>query len=300
MQRATFLFLAIIFMSFFHGAYGQYLPIGILPMEYNPSFAGSVGNSRLITNFSLYSSDNNEYGKTSGGIDLSYDKYFPAIRSGIGITTNGSYTNGTYPSYGPPVHEDSYWSSSIDLMIAPKISIKGKYTISPSIGIKYINQIHRNREQKNSYVDVFAIKSGILFNTSKYYIGYAIEYNFDHFYSSNYYDYSGLTTAFQLGYTFQKSIDSKFSFTPQLALPLFIGSGFEVYWPSYNLSFRYASFILGATSQFMIEYPTGFQLGWQNKGWRILLSNDFTDKYTANFTLRYIFNHDKKSRNIMY
>ena len=53
MQRTTFLFFVLLIMSLSQSAYCQYLPIGILPMEYNPSFAGSVGNSRLVNNFTL-------------------------------------------------------------------------------------------------------------------------------------------------------------------------------------------------------------------------------------------------------
>ena len=306
MQRATFLFFAILFISFSQSAYCQYPPIGTLPMYYNPSFAWSVGNSRIISNFSIYSYNFKNYtgekstGK-SGGIDLSYDNYYPAIRSGVGVIFNESYHS--LIIYDSTIYK--IWSSSIDLILAPKISIKGKYTISPSFGIKYMSDYGWSDRRENFYRDGFAIKSGILFNTSHYYIGYAIEYYLNHFYYWNKFGNFDLTTLFQFGYTFQKSIDSKFSFTPQLALPILFSPGMDVYWPSYMLSFRYKNYILGATSQFEYTYPTGFQIGWQNKGWRILFSNDFAERndfvksYDANLTLRYIFNHDKKSKHIL-
>jgi hypothetical protein len=163
-------------MTFSHGGYCQYLPIGVLPMEYNPSFAGSVGNSRIVSNLYYYKSSfwNNTNVLTAGRFDLSYDNYYPAIRSGVGVIFNESYHS--------QIINDStlfkIWSSSIDLILAPKISIKGKYTISPSFGIKYMSHYGWSDRPQNTFFDGFAIKSGILFNTSHYYIGYAIEHRF--------------------------------------------------------------------------------------------------------------------------
>ena len=283
MQRLTFLLFTFAVMSFPHGAYCQYPPIGILPMEYNPSFAGSVGNSRIVSNLSYFNQHQSDNKGQSYLIDVSYDKYFPKIRSGIGIITQGSYN--AYNILRSTIKYE-HWSSSIELAIAPKFSMKGKYTFSPSLSIGYWNSYRNLDNTKTSIQDGFSSKFGLLFNATQYYIGYAIEY---------YYGNSDAASAFQFGYTFQKSNDSKFSFTPQFAFPILINSGIDVYWPSYNLSFRYDSFILGAISQFGYSYPTGFQAGWQNKGWRILFSNDFKDSYKAYLTLRYIFNHDKKS-----
>lgn len=267
-------------MSFFHGAYGQYLPIGILPMEYNPSFAGSVGNSRIVSNFSF--SNGASYYDPGVGMSLSYDNYYPTIRSGIGIIAK---------SYCFKI-DDKFrdLDTSIELVVAPKISIKGKFTLSPSVSIKYDKFYNYYNDSWHNWDNVSS-KFGLLFNAPHYYIGYAAEYSYGH---------SGLKTALQFGYTFQRRADSKFSFTPQLALPIFIDSGLGIFYPSYNLSFRYGSMTLGAISQFEYPYPTGFQVGWQNRSWRILLSNNFKDRYTGNFTLRYIFNHDKKSMNILY
>ena len=276
-------------MSLSQSVYCQYLPIGVLPMEYNPSFAGSVGNSRIVSNFTYIEPYSGSYSSRSGiyEFDLSYDNYFPALRSGIGIVTKVGRYNGTTSYNGI---ELKIWSTSTELAIAPKISINGKYTLSPSISLKYNRFFSYHTDTWHRSSVRFYSKFGLLFNASHYYIGYAAEYH---------YGRSGLTTALQFGYTFQKSIDSKFSFTPQLALPIIIGPIY-VDWPSYNLSFRYGSIILGAISQFEYSYPTGFQVGWQNNGWRILFSNNFKDSYNAYLTLRYIFNHDKKSLYILY
>lgn len=304
MQRATILFFAFIIMCFSHDSYGQYLPIGAMPMEYNPSFAGSVGNSRIASNVSYYNSNfmdgyNVLY---SGRIDLSYDNYFPSIRSGVGVAINQDYHVQNIDD--SPISK--IWSTDIDLILAPKISLKGKYTISPSIGFKYMSRYGwHDHYQDMVSKDGFAMQSGLLFNTSHYYIGYAIEYTFNDYYHYNSFGFSGLISAVQFGYTFQKSVNSDFSFTPQLALPILFSSGIGVYWPSYILSFRYKNLIVAATSQFEYSYPTGFQIGWQNKGWRILFSNDFSERndfvksYDANLSLRYIFNRDKKSKHIL-
>lgn len=288
MQRATFLFFAILIMSFSQNAFCQYLPIGILPMEYNPSFAGSVGNSRIVSNFIYKEPYDGYYSSVSGlyEFDLSYDNYFPALRSGIGIVTKvGTYDVDRYSGIDLKI-----WATSTELAIAPKISIKGKYTLSPSFSLKYNRFFSYHTDTWHRSSGQFYSKFGLLFNASHYYIGYAAEYH---------YGSSGLTTALQFGYTFQKSIDSRFSFTPQFALPILISPGIYVYWPSYNLSFRYRSFILGAISQYEYAYPTGFQVGWQNKSWRILLSNNLKGRHIANLTLRYIFNQDKESLNIL-
>ena len=67
-------------------------------------------------------------------------------------------------------------------------------------------------------------------------------------------------------------------------------------------------FSIGAINQFNIVYPIGFQLSCQNNGWRTQLSNQFKDPYTidtnkidytANLSMRYIFNRDKKSIHIL-
>jgi len=284
MKRVALFFLVLIAIPLYQKTVAQDLPIGILPMEYNPSFAGSVGNSRIVSNITYVEPYNDSQFSTSGiyDFDFSFDNYFPFLRSGIGIVSKIGRYNATN-SLGIDLN---IWTTSNELSVAPKISIKGKYTLSPSMSLKYNRLFSYHTESWHKSSGNFYSKFGLLLNSSHYYIGYAAEYH---------YGSPGLTTALQFGYTFQKNLDSKFSFTPQFALPIIINSGIDVYWPSYNLTFRYGSFILGAISQFEYEYPTGFQLGWQKDGWRVLLSNDLAYRYTANFTLRYIFNMDKKS-----
>ena len=168
MQRAIILFFAII-MSFSQGAYGQYLPIGIMPMEYNPSLAGSVGNSRLVSSFTYIEPQSGSWGSRSSiyELDLSYDNYFPAIRSGIGIVTKvGRYNATSYIGTDLKI-----WTTSTEIAIAPKISIKGKYTLSPSVSIMYNKLFSYHTETWHRFSDQFYSKFGLLYNASHYYIG---------------------------------------------------------------------------------------------------------------------------------
>ena len=291
------LFITILFCAGIHNvqpAFSQISPIGALPMQYNPSFAGTVGNSRVATNIS-YHFQNKYYSRKGYGLNLSYDNYFPKIRSGIGIT---AHANGS-------TNDDDYYitdqqSAGISFIIAPKISLKGKYTISPSLQVSYQNFFQNYNSWYQYYEDGHSTglvgTAGILFNASHYYIGYSIRI----FNSCGLrYRYNDKIHSFlQFGYTFQKSENAKFSFTPQIALPITDESDYLLFWPAYNLSFRYQKYIIGLIGYDYV--PTGIQLGWQNNGWRLLLSNEFGGTYRANLSMRYIFNMDKKSLNILY
>lgn len=279
-----------------------YLPVGLMPMEYNSSFAGSAGNARICssTYYSHYISGNKN--RNRYGFFASYDNFLPKLRSGFGIKT--SWTNSSLnSSFFSARRNDKQRTLNISAVVAPKISIKGKYTISPSLELGYNNyhvQSSTYGDQNRAFVNGFTGMASILFNASNYYIGYAarIYHSKDISWFMSY----DLYSAFQFGYSFQKSADSKFSFTPQLVFPLVAYSNsIEWLWPAYNLSFRYDKFIFGLINQFPISYSTGFQLGWQKKGWRFLLSNQFENlsSPTVNFSLRYIFNQDKKSIHIM-
>lgn len=283
-----------------------YLPVGLMPMEYNSSFAGSAGNARISSNMS-FAHNNNEQREYNGyGLHASYDKYLPKLRSGIGIVASELTSTSIYKFDWNPLQK--YRLSNISLAIAPKISIKGKYTISPSIDLSYYHSesIIKDPIRQFSINNGFSSAASILFNASNYYIGYMARiYQSE---SNSYYSYYGefdFYSAFQFGYSFQKNIDSKFSFTPQFVFPMVANSNsIEWYWPAYNLSFRYNHFIISAINQFNISYPIGFQLGWQKNGWRVLVSNEFKDiyredQYTAHLSMRYIFNQDKKSIHIL-
>ncbi|MBC7923087.1 MAG: hypothetical protein H7Z75_18565, partial [Ferruginibacter sp.] len=112
--------------------YGQgiNLPLGALPMQYNGSFAGETNGPRISSNFGLQTA-RRFYGRTYLAI-ASYDQFIPAIRSGIGLTVGyGDF----YSIYTINASRRSYSSENyqVALAIAPKFSIKGKFTLSPSL-----------------------------------------------------------------------------------------------------------------------------------------------------------------------
>lgn len=292
MQRAVILFIAFIILCFSHEANCQYLPIGVLPMEYNPSFAGSVDDTRIIGDL-RYSDYKKSLTGAGMGLAISADKFISKIKSGIGFVAKG------YKELPLDPGIDNYRYGNFSLIFAPKFSLKGKYTISPSIDIKYscINFGADFPYNDNSKFMGFSGNIGLLINTQNYYFGYALRVfksdDLKNIYSEKLY------SAIQAGYSFIK-VDSKFCFTPQIAIPIIGNEDISILWPSYNLGLRYDKLLFAALSQFDYAYPTGFQLGWQKKGWRYLISNDFAGGYAANLTIRYIFNHDKKSLNILY
>ena len=289
------LYLSLLFLSttFLYGsAFSQITPIGIFPMQYNPSFAGSIGKSRLVSDLLFH-----KYNQNSGlGLAFSYDNYLPKIRSGFGIAANihGSTSDDGY-------YKTDQQSAIVSFTIAPKISLKGKYSISPSLQVGYqdfskkYNTSYQHHEDRYSTGLVSTV--GILFNATHFYIGYSIlifkTHDLNDIYNDKY------SSFLQFGYTFQKNTDSKCSFTPQIVLPIFSSSKYFVYWPGYNLGFRYNNYLLGVFSQFNLFTPTGIQLGWQNKKVRFLVSNDFSLGYQANISMRYFFNPDKKSIHVL-
>lgn len=284
--------------------YGQDIPLGALPMQFNSSFAGEADGPRINTNVGSRTPTKTTYyfGTAfgydwGGGTSVSYDQFISAIRSGIGVSVNYlSYPGRNYTSFG----------YGFLVAIAPKFSFKGKYTISPSLDFSY-NAGRETYEDwgvtgQKQIINSSLIQSrvAILLNAQKWYIGYSIN-----LFSSTQADYSvdpgyilhqnKFNSYWQLGYTFQRSSESKFSVTPQLLFQTghewpnrFRYFGFE----SINLTFHYKKFLWGLNN-------TGFHLGLQTKQMRVMLSNHFergshpNTVYTGNLSFRYVFKKDK-------
>jgi hypothetical protein len=299
MQRLAFLLFAMAMLSFSQGALCQNLPVGILPMAYNPSFAGSAGGSRMVANFSYEHQKFSHQSDKDIGVSLSYDNFIPWLRSGVGIIASWNRGDRLYQSRS---HDRQ--SGFLSLIIAPKISIKGKYTISPSLQLGYTDIYHEYYSSPAGYLyKGFQGQMGILFNANNYYIGYGLRlFNSP---DDGFFYNEKLYSAIQLGYCFRKSSDAQFSFTPQFVLPIIIYSEFTFIEPNYLLNFRFGQYSLGAVSTFGYWYPTGFLAGWQKSDWRIVLTNQFKDQYSSrasayrlDLSLRYIFNSDKKSLHV--
>ena len=240
------------------------IPLGALPMQFNSSFAGEAESPRLNTNigFTLPSSSG-----WSSRVESSYDQFVPALRSGIGVSSYYSRqaSEYTYLLLSPVGASRTLSSESqgygFAVAVAPKFSLKGKYTISPSLDFSYNTSLFSfdggSNPSKRQEMSAFSIQSraAILFNTQKWYVGYSVDL-FTHReirYSSA--DFGAnlnrrFNSYWQFGYTFQRSSESKFSFTPQLLFRtgdgrVFSGDrGFAYFnFTAFNLNFRYQKVI---------------------------------------------------------
>lgn len=242
--------------------YGQRAPLGSMPMEYNSSFAGEGKFPRINSNFS-YAGERYYYRDLR--FQTSYDQFIPAIRSGIGITAGtgrASYRGDT-----------RFFHSSFGIAIAPKLSLGGNITISPSLDYHYFKQ----ESSGNHEITGFRTRGAILINTSKFYIGWSVDLyrkfnSNDSTFSLSYNFPKDIRSFIQMGYTFQRSPESKFSFTPQI---LFI---IDKSWPQKKyyigpelimLNFRYNKFLWGASS-------AGPHVGWQTENMKVMLSKNFS------------------------
>ena len=313
------------------GQIRETVPLGVLPMQYIGSFAGEAGAPRLSFNSHYHYDYYNRFSFRSEeqfyDQFLSYDQFIPAIRTGVGLTAgvgiglaDGVSSSGLSPSYFD-AREDRHY---LNLSIAPKISIKGKYTLSPSVDLSYVNKFNRygvnSGDEGEERFEGFGSRIGVLWNTPKYYVGYSIT-------GMNRYRWGGrmdgaqwggdnigyhFWSVLQVGYTFQKSSASNFSFTPQLAFylspPNKIGAiGFNFYnldfdysfrssfisLASFNLNFRYKKFIWGLNN-------AGIHLGVQNDRLRLMLTNlpvfwGSNKYYIGNLSFRYVFKEKSRS-----
>ncbi len=269
-------------------------PLGALHMQYNGGFAGEAGSPRLNSNVG-FTSAGWTYGKMYH-LTTSYDQFIPALRSGIGATVSSSHATG--PRY-------KYNWQGFSVAVAPKISLNGKWTFSPSLDLSYHagrSIIRDNRWGGNVESERWRSRVGLLFNTSKFYVGYSVAVvDYLSIRYANGVVESGrpyrLTSYLQIGYTFQRSPESDFSFTPQLT----IATGSNQYtsftyddrlginfFEAFHLNFRYKQFIWGVNN-------TGVHVGWQRSRFRIMSSNMLgvggrnDGGYSGNVSLRYLF-----------
>lgn len=296
---------------------GRY-PLGVLPMEYNSSFAGQAGSARLNTALG-YSARGNLATRGHRGWDyaVSYDQFIPAISSGISVTgmrSSSTYSFGsptpTTPPYNYNPGQSSYFDiNMISVAIAPKIPIRGKYTLSPGIDLNYHyadfqNAPFANVEEATFTKSIWQSRASLLFNTDKYYVGLSTfvlnpplgpEYNTIHLNR-----FVRNTTYLQMGYVFRRSEESDFSFTPQIVLGYGIPRRFTIYPSSglgINLNFMYKQVSWGINN-------TGLHLGWQTNNFRIMASGNslYGGPYgritTGNISVRYIIN--PKSQKSLY
>jgi hypothetical protein len=280
-------------------------------LQYNGSFAGETGSPRINANFGFgFGSGYRLAGGYYRGVyeqQVSYDQFIPALRSGIGVgvlTSQASYR--LYKSNG----------QGFSLAVAPKLSLNGKYTFSPSLSLEYVD-VHA--PTRNVIIDdtsrvIYGYDSrsllgraGFLFNTNRFYAGYSVDVLDNWNYSSD----NGrqrsrrldhYSSYLQLGYTFRRSPESPFSITAQVAF--YIGHGgfvyrntgnrFGIHWfQGYNLTFRHKQFLWGFNNM-------GLHVGWQHRRIKLMATNalgfegGFYWHHAANLSLRYVFRDEKR------
>ena len=307
-----FLLLGNVVLLSFAACGQQYtnLPLGALPMQYNGSFAGETGSPRVNANFGFGFGGGHRIGGYYRGVyeqQVSYDQFIPALRSGIGV---GVLTNQT--SYLLDKHNGQGFS----VAVAPKISLNGKYTLSPSLSLEYVG-VHKptynvmyNDTLRVSYgydSQSWIGRAGFLFNTSTFYAGYSVDILDNWNYSSD----NGwkrsrrlerYSSYLQLGYTYRSSPESPFSITAQVAF--YIGHGgfvyrntgdrFGIHWfQGYNLTFRRKQFLWGFNNM-------GLHAGWQHRRVKLMATNaisfegGFSWHHAANLSLRYVFRDEER------
>jgi hypothetical protein len=285
-----------------HGQRQSGAAVGILPTEYNSGFAGETGSPRLntVVGMEAYENSTDHYGTYA-----SYDQFIPSIRSGVGLTvgynqfTFGNRQGGGYFSTGNNV--------LFALAVAPKLSMGGKVTLSPSVDFSFRpSRGEWNQYQVGNQTRGYAVGSrvGLLLNTEKFYAGYSVHL-VDHFNTRAKNDTIDFRTRgrgerfesyWQFGYTFGRGTESKFSFTPQLVFRTgtdrYAFRGFRLFDPiDFNLNFRYKKFICGVNG----SNQRSVHVGWQTDRLRIMLSDNlaytrrYDQGYAANLALRYIF-----------
>jgi hypothetical protein len=295
-MNARFILILLITGGWYQYSLAQSTWIGNMPLQFNPSFAGSSGDHRISALFpyrilALKTEDSITYNSRVVGTSVSYDNFLHQISSGIGFSL--SYT----------IHDalrldgiseklksrEDFQSSDLNaaITVSPKLSIKGKFTLAPSIQLLY-----KYTQRNNYYIErdisviqpiipvtkselrelersLFSLTAGMLFNTKKLYLGYSVFFKpIGRPILYTLYDVAFKPRSIhfiQAGYRFQKSPDSKFSVTPQLVITISPEgnlklSSLDLYYM--NVSFRYKNFIWGISN-------TSLMAGYQNEKIRI-------------------------------
>lgn len=209
-------------------------------MNYIPSFAGSAGHTR-ISSYNMIGVISSPPKETIGFQAVSIDGFISKLSSGVALKIN--YNS----NMDPWIPRDKLFQA--EAIIAPKISINGKYTISPAI-----SGVYQSFSHNDSFIAPVALKSSlsfrssILFNSNKFYIGYAVEAQPNLNFTFRNDDRTFIFAEYlQAGYTFQKDQDSKFAFTPQILVKrreiLVFGEESQIAF--INLNFRYKSLMAG-------------------------------------------------------
>ncbi|HYC84972.1 MAG TPA: hypothetical protein VEB86_07110 [Chryseosolibacter sp.] len=266
----------------FYGTRPQ-APLGALPFLYNGGFAGEAGGPRISsysflkhTQFSdSWPGDENLF---NTGTYIGADHFFKKMRSGVGVLV------------GQQGNDFTYRNTNLSATISPKFSHRDQFTFAPFATLDFARlQLLPDGYFFKSGHDIsqYTASAGFLINSQRGYIGLSVE-------AVRWFGGSSTTVAadqlqhhLQAGYTFQKTPQSNFSFTPQL-LVSFQHLEFPNQPPSQtvttrnrialadlNLVCRYKKFIGGINLD-------GVMLGYQNARFKLQVTNFYWDKQESN------------------
>jgi len=298
MKKYTLFTLTILFTSTI--SFSQLLPVGFIPLERNGSFAGMADQGRLTLNVNqTFETSTKAYGYYA-----SYDKFIKSLSTGIGLTAYRF-------KYEPFLMSDSrqvYSGNRLELAIAPKLSVKGKYTVSPSVKVTY-GTSHEfstlGKEVIDRDLENFEVTTGLGLNTTKYYLGYAVRFfkkNEENLFTGEPFSTADFYSVLEGGYSFSGREDSKFSFTPQVAIHLFSKNRVSDFDINVNARFQISNFIFGHTFrsyQSTRQGLFGAYIGFQRESFRAVLLFDSFRSLELN--VRFLIpNKDKKRKPVFW
>lgn len=225
------------------------------PLWYNPAFAGSIKEKRISA---LYRNQWPEIEANYQTVYASYDQYVKLVRGGIGFMSVYDNAGGTFKTF------------TNSLAYAPKIKLGEKFSISPGLKFSYHYQsidlsnlifgdmidslgniTNSTSETMNDHVSFFDLSSGIVLNSTSFYVGLAVEHLLEP--NQSFMDgESPLPRRYSLtaAYTYQ-SKNNKFSFTPSLLWQkqqdfymLFISSTFKYKWLALGIGTRFGDAVM--------------------------------------------------------
>ncbi|HZY82496.1 MAG TPA: type IX secretion system membrane protein PorP/SprF [Cyclobacteriaceae bacterium] len=256
--RVTYVIgIALLFCIATNKADAQMFPSGGLPMLYNGGFAGEAGDHRLVFASKLnFMNFDNLRSRTSHTI--SYDAFMPSLRSGVGVMTGFMSDH-----YNPT--DSLNWelrNPFFSVAFSPKLSFKGKWTFAPFVDFQFVHSrstgYYRPNRASSPMLGInsrYTIRTGFLLNTEKGYVGFtaipfertsAYEPRYNYRFNSSFPGADSTIFILQLGRTFQKKPDSKFSFTPQVAVSWYKENSRHYFGlVDLNLAFRFRRFHTG-------------------------------------------------------
>lgn len=222
----------------FQGVWAQNL-MHSKPLDYNAGFAGSKKNDRISFHF-------NEIGDNSKNSYFSYDRLVKPLKGGIGVYGNRKNIALSSINNNQEV-KNEYLLTKVGGIYSPKIILKNKYLISPSLLVDY-TKLNFQKKQKLDETNSILLnevnegsvgsKIGILINSKDGYFGYSFEKQFS---ATNYNQHS-----FQAGYIFNLDEKVNIILDGRFNHGLLLDNLWRNYTKQFNLAYQYGVLFIGA------------------------------------------------------